>query len=194
MNLRYLGDALDHWKGALLSYLISDGQLVNLAVYPMATDHSDWRGEDYEVYARLLRLPESAIVQEAVPLHNRSRSFPKAQSAGDVFLDPDTGISTGRVHDRAQYAMPHDVLGLLASGSNRVVAVYQHVRAQRTRDRVACIVRSIATPTFWASYESATVAMLFFSFADWRCEDVAESIRRLLARHAKGRVFVGSCT
>ena len=193
MNLRYLGDALDHWKGALLSHLVNEGQLTNLGVYPMATDAADWLPEDYALYAKLLRVPESAIVREPVRLGSRNRGFPNMHSVGDVFLDPDTGIATGRVANRGQYATALDVCSFLSNGMNRVVAVYQHIRAKHTRERVACILRTFPSPVFWSSYESGTVAMLFFSFADWRCDEVAVSMRRLLGRHATNRVFSGSC-
>ena len=49
MNREYLGDALDHWKGSMLSNLQAAGLLHHLAVDMMASD--EWK-EDRHHYGR----------------------------------------------------------------------------------------------------------------------------------------------
>jgi hypothetical protein len=41
MNLKYLGDTLDHWKGCLFEYLQAQCVLRDFAVDPMATEFQD---------------------------------------------------------------------------------------------------------------------------------------------------------
>jgi hypothetical protein len=192
MNLKYLGDALDHWKGALLDRLVRAGALVDLGVYPMATDHDVWTEADYAIYADLLRVPPAAVQRARLPLRSRAHSLGGSPHKGDAFLDPDTGIATAKVRRPEQYVYPADVVSLLFNGTNRVVVVYQHVRAARVADRVDQVVGRMPPDLEWASYESGSVAMLFFSLVPWRTDQIAESIRAYLGRHADKRVRLGS--
>ena len=43
MNLKFLGDALDHWKGSLLQWMRTEKLLVDLKVDLMATEATNWR-------------------------------------------------------------------------------------------------------------------------------------------------------
>lgn len=54
MNLEFLGDALDHWKGSLFQSLCAGQVLHDFAVNPMATDQESWKEADFEVHARLI--------------------------------------------------------------------------------------------------------------------------------------------
>jgi hypothetical protein len=55
VNSKFLGDALDHWKGSLLSILSSKELIKNVAVEPMITDVRPWLKQNLETYRRLLR-------------------------------------------------------------------------------------------------------------------------------------------
>src|SRR6266542_4206536 len=96
MNLTFLGDALDHWKGSLFESLSRAGILRNFAVDPMASDLPAWRPEDFLLFAQLLRVDRSQIVEHQADLGDRSRYFAEITHSGDLFLDPDTGVATGR--------------------------------------------------------------------------------------------------
>src|ERR1043165_927530 len=119
MNVKYLGDALDHWKGALFAHLVEHHRLSNLVAYPMATDWEAWTDDDYRLYARLLRIAPHAVSRSTLQLTSRSRDFVSADRSSDVFLDPNTGIATAGVRNREDYALVEDVCGLLASGDDR---------------------------------------------------------------------------
>lgn len=43
MNLKFLGDALDHWKDSLLQWMRTEKLLVDLKVDLMATEATNWR-------------------------------------------------------------------------------------------------------------------------------------------------------
>lgn len=194
MNLQYLGDALDHWKGAILAYLQAKSQLVNLSVDAMAADADEWQDGDRVLFASLLHVQASQLVNHC---HNlvtaRAAYFGEIAHAGDLFLDPDTGIATGPVQYPWQYATPQEIHTLLSAHPTRTVAVYQHIRARRTRDRIQEIIAVLAQtqPNFaCASYESATVAMLFLSRSADRIAAISKSFRNWLGRHADGRIGV----
>lgn len=193
MNLSYLGDALDHWKGSLFEFLQARQLLNNFAVDPMATDLQSWRDADYELFADLLQVPRDRIIGHSVMLTERNQYFAEIQHKGDLFLDPDTGIATGRVAHPEQYVQPRDVWSLLFNGLNRLVVVYQHVRARKAATRVdevlACVAGSINLA--WCSYESGTVAMLFLSLAEYRTRDIADALGGRLGRHAAQRIRYG---
>lgn len=59
MNLAFLGDALDHWKGSLFESLQKGGILQNFAVDPMASDLAAWTPEDFSLFSTLLRIDRS---------------------------------------------------------------------------------------------------------------------------------------
>ncbi len=193
MNLSYLGDALDHWKGSLFEFLQARQLLHDFAVDPMASDLRSWRDADYALFADLLRVPRDRILSHSVTLTSHNRYFAEIHHKGDLFLDPDTGIATGRVAYPEQYVQPRDIWSLLSNGLNRLVVVYQHVRARKTAERidevVACVAGSINLT--WCSYESGTVAMLFLSLAEHRTQDIATALTEKLGRHAAKRIRQG---
>jgi len=92
-------------------------------------------------------------------LLDRPRYFEEIPNTGDLFLDPDTGIATGRVKDRKQYILPYEIRTLLDVSGDRLLAVYQHVRGQKVSGRVdACLSRlGREIDGFgWCSYESGS--------------------------------------
>ena len=196
MNLAYLGDALDHWKGSLFEFLEGEGFLRDFAVDPMASDGALWTPHDHELFARLLRVTDAQILRHGQALAARTEYFAEIEHTGDLFVDPDTGIDTGGCSPADKYVTPQDLVELLQRSHKRVVAVYQHVRAQKTSDRVGACLRALARAVdpkdfAWCSYESGTVAMLFLSLDLSRTTSIAESFGRLLGRHAEGRVRSG---
>lgn len=193
MHLSYLGDALDHWKGSLFEFLQSRQLLHDFAVDTMASDLQSWREADYEVFADLLRVPRDRILGHSASLKMRNRYFAEIHHKGDLFLDPDTGIATGRVTHPEQYVLSRDVWSLLFNGLNRLVIVYQHVRAKKTAKRVDEVLAFVAGSfnLAWCSYESGTVAMLFLSLAEYRTRDVARALEDMLGRHAARRIRYG---
>jgi hypothetical protein len=195
MNLDYLGDALDHWKGSLFEYLQGESLLRDFAVDPMATDREPWNEADFSLFARLLRIGRHQVIPHEVSLLARARYFAEIVHCGDVFLDPDTGIATSSSSQAAKYVRPKELATLLAFSRGRVVAVYQHIRAQKACVRVDRCLAAIAKEidaAGWCSYESPTVVMLFLCDADTRTREIARALKDLLGRHAERRVRSGT--
>lgn len=193
MNLRYLGDAMDHWKGSMIERLQRASLLRDFAVDAMSTDAEDWRPEDYDLFADLLRIKRQQIVNHSELLAvNRPGYFREVSHSGDLFLDPDTGIATCAVSVRSQYLFPAELHGLLETQPERLVAVYQHIRAQKTRDRLQRVVSALRladTPFSCCSYESGTVSMLFFSREDSRVDRIYQHLEHFLGVHATRRIY-----
>jgi len=189
MNLAFLGDALDHWKGSLFESMRQAGVLKDFAVDPMASDLVAWQAADFSLFARLLRIDAYQIIRHDCGLGDRVRYFAEIRHSGDLFLDPDTGVLTGRRPSK-RHVGPSEISSLI-SDSDRLVAVYQHVRAQRVCDRVNDVRRALQAAMaccHWCSYESATVAMLFVARNAERTSAVAEHFGTLLGRHAVKRI------
>ncbi len=195
MNLKFLGDAIDHWKGSLFESLQRAGVLHRLAVDPMVSDSTDWSRDDFALYARLLRVELSQLVPHDADLGaDRNRYFNEISHTGDLFLDPDTGIATGHVDEQEKYITPSEIKGLLRMTSDRLLMVYQHVRAQTSAKRVDSVlhvVRQHAGPFHWCSYESSTVAMIFIARQGIRSAAVTKHFRGVLGRHVENRVRSG---
>lgn len=191
MNLKYIGDALDHWKGSIIESLSKAKVLRNFAVDPMASDLRLWAPHDHEVFAKLLRIKKSQIIQHISTLDDRTQYFGEISHTGDLFLDPDTGVATGRVSDRRSYVFPSEIEGLLSMQSDRVLSIYQHVRAKRVTDRLDEVIATLTNECGgfeWCTYESGTVGMLFVSRESARATGIAKQFQRTLGRHAAGRI------
>src|SRR5579872_798805 len=106
MNLDYLGDALDHWKGSLFEYLRAKNLLRDFVVDPMATDRERWHEADFSLFARLLRIGPDQIIRHEASLLARAQYFAEIAPGGDIFLDPDTGIATSGSSEAAKYVRP----------------------------------------------------------------------------------------
>lgn len=190
MNLAFLGDALDHWKGSLFESLQQSAVLRDFAVDAMASDWTAWQPEDLALFARLLRVQPAQVIRHTVGLSSRSQYFSEIVHGGDLFLDPDTGVATGTVKSIHQYIKPSEIAGLLLP-LDRMLAIYQHIRAQSVSARVDAVCRTLNCAIgscHWTSYESGTVAMIFLSRSQPRTAAVAEHFGAVLGRHALGRV------
>jgi hypothetical protein len=176
MNLAFLGDAHDHWKGAVLWYLQKENVLRNFSVDPMATDDSQWKEADSKLYARLLRIEERQLVRHKRTLRedrkDRNLYFSQIPQTGDLFLDPDTGIFTSG-SKREKYLLSKELFEILESESDRLVVVYQHsARNGKMRERVKQVLGRLKeqkSPFSCSSYESNTAALLFFSRTGCPC-------------------------
>jgi len=94
MNVTFLGDALDFWKGCLFSRLRAEQLLRNLVVEPLLTDFQDWHPNEFALYAELLAVDIQVIHHEDQHQLATDRVAYLAEIEdidGDVFLDPDTG-------------------------------------------------------------------------------------------------------
>ncbi len=195
VNLAFLGDAFDHWKGSLFESLHGAGIIRGFSVDPMTTDSGQWEQEDVALYARLLRIQRSQLIQHTVSLaDDREVYFAEIRHSGDLFLDPDTGVATSAVRKPERYVTPAEIGQLLNAQSGRLVIVYQHVRAQHVAARVDSVLNTIGKEVgaiSWSSYESGTVAILFVSRESGRTTEVAGHFRSLLGRHANNRIREG---
>jgi hypothetical protein len=193
LNLGFLGDAFDHWKGALFGSLQEAGIVQEFAADPMASDLESWKPEDFKLLAQLLRIKPAQIIAHRADLQDRASYFGEISHEGDLFLDPDTGVATSHVSGvRARrYVKPSEVKQLLATSSGRLVIVYQHVRAQKVSDRVETVLNALRHELGkfnWCSYESGTVAMLFLARAPERPGRVRKHFVSFLGRHASDRI------
>jgi len=156
MNLKFLGDALDHWKGSVFEGLQSSNVLEDFRVDAMASDIDNWRPEDRSLYAKLLRVRESQIVEHKATLDsNRKEYFYEIPRYGDLFLDPDTGIKTSSGKNK-QYIKLDEVFYLMNHERHRILAVYQHGSRDRTmRSRVKDVfnvLRLVHPKCYFTSY------------------------------------------
>ena len=195
MNLRFLGDALDHWKGSVFECLQSSNVLEEFRVDAMASDIDNWLPEDWSLYAKLLRVRKSQVVEHKATLdRNRKEYFDEIPRSGDLFLDPDTGIMPRSGGDIRQYLKHEELFFLMNHERRRVVAVYQHgSRNLSMKSRVEDVLkmlRSAHPNCYCASYYSSNVALLFLSFQRDRIAAVSGYFRKLLGSHADNRIGV----
>ncbi|MGK3964067.1 hypothetical protein WMF38_07790 [Sorangium sp. So ce118] len=161
MQRRWLGDALDFWKGSFLDVLRScSPSPLDLRVLPMFTG-SGWNAAEIDTYARILGVSATALLVTAqLTKAGRAGYFARCsrQITGDVFIDPDIGIETSR--PGPAYVSVDEVIALLAQ--DNVVAVYQH---RPRRGRAPWLVKYVALVSakgaITIGYESAQVGMLF---------------------------------
>ena len=183
MDRAHLGDALDYWKGSLFGCLQQSSVLRNFAVDPMASDWSNWEPEDISLYARLLRIDKSQLIPHTVYLLSREQYFDEIKHAGDLFLDPNVGVATGK-ETGVEHVRPAEVL-LLLSVPERLLVVYQHgARKGTLSQRVDGVCRVLNQQLAWCSYESGAAAMMFLSRYHERAAAVAVHFRRHLHGYA----------
>ena len=196
MKHEFLGDALDHWKGSLIGQLLGRGLVQDFAVDPMCTDPKLWNDDDVAAYARLLHVERHQIVSHTdkvdLAAKNRAAYFEETMEKhhGDLFLDPDTGIYTGTRQPHAKHVTAKEIHGLLPDASKRLIMIYQHAAhapmSERV-DEVTKVLQEEIPSCAWASYESATVAMLFVSLGQEGPRKVAEFFQEELGPRATER-------
>ena len=181
MNIQHLGDAYDHWKGSVISILSSRKKIgSNLVVVPMLTDFQLWKAKDLRTYRRLLNLrEESTICHEHETFTNhqigRHNYFAGIPNKCDLFLDPDTGISTGN-HLTEKHITINEISNLLNDGGNRdrVLMVYQH--STRSRDRFPKIGSMLRRVPYYP-FKCGQVAMFFISLSKNRIKAIKNTLR-----------------
>lgn len=192
MNLRFLGDALDYWKGSIFLRLQNRGILKDFLVDPMLTDPVNWHAADFQLYADLLQIrPDQILRHKRMLQENRARYFAEVIHTGDLFVDPDTGIGLEYARNAEKYIRVKEVHQLLGKKLPRILCIYQHVGREKTRERVNKIIMALAefsTRIYCCSYETPTVAMLFMSVRQNRIELVNEYFKNYLGRHSSMRV------
>jgi len=192
MQLKFLGDAFDYWKGDLFCRLQREGILVDFRVDPMLTDPENWRTSDSRIYADLLQITEAQILRHKRKLReDRAQYFAEITHTGDLFLDPDTGISLGYVRHLEKYIRVEEVCRLLSEKSPRILCIYQHIGREKTTDRLSKLItalRESGKRIYCCSYETPNVAMLFTSQEQNRIEQVNECFKNHLGRHSDRRV------
>lgn len=191
MNSKFLGDALDHWKGSLISFLSAKRLVENIVVEPMITDDRPWPNEDLETYGRLLKIDSSSQICHGQSTFSGKREeyFDSLPQDTDIFLDPDTGIATGSAgREHVKVAE----LGKLLANSDRVLMVYQHSargyfheRVFEIRDRVSRDIPNVHCIV----YECGRVAILFISLDRARIQEIHNALREYLRGTAENRVW-----
>jgi hypothetical protein len=86
MKLQYFGDSYDIVKKSLIAWLLEFGSWVT---HPMFTE--PFEREKAEAFSRLLGTPLLSI-DVLIPRTNREEYFSACGTAGNLFLDPDTGV------------------------------------------------------------------------------------------------------
>lgn len=191
MNSEYLGDALDHWKGSLLSLLLHKGLIRNVLVEPMITDAQPWDVDDIDTYRRLLSLGAGCTVCHGQSIFTGSRNdyFNGVPQNGDIFVDPDTGIA---VNDASRKHIKVREIERLLGQSDRVVMVYQHSNRGDFRQRLSDLKAQIAivNPSVHCTvYQCGGVAMFFISLNRGRIDDIEKALRDHLCGTAEWRIW-----
>jgi len=195
MNKKHLGDALDHWKGSILRQLQQKRLVSDLGVEPMITDSQPWHKDALVVYAKLLHVRRGQFASHHWGTRgNRDSYFAETarRCPGDIFLDPDTGVCTGKVTRR--HVTPSEVSRLLEHNRGRLIVVYQHGARATLRVRVRQVIEVLekAVPRdvklYWCSYEAGSVAMLFLSLDPKRPQRVAKCFLSTLGVAANRRI------
>ena len=194
MNTKYLGDALDYWKGSVLGGLQRQGCLYNLVVDAMPTD--EWEEAHWRIYARLLQVKhEQVMIYQTYNWKKRQSYFEELNklkerfNGCDVFLDPDTGIHTGNGSGHRQHIDPRIIETIL--NESNVVLVYQHGARQKMYERIdeiAECVRQSCDNVECLSYQASQNAMLFFSWSSSRLDGIKAYFYYLLECYASHRV------
>ena len=127
MNLKYLGDAMDFWKGGVIYRIKKWG--FNLKVLPCFTNAPPmWKPPSayLNLYCKILNISVPDIL-------NPSSQFPTSPRADyfnnlptdDLFIDPDTGIHIGSKPQKTHISTS-DLNTLLKIKEERLLFVYQH--------------------------------------------------------------------
>jgi hypothetical protein len=188
MNLKHLGDALDHWKGAVINAV----GVKTLRIVPMLTDSENWTQEDFSAYARLLRRKSRDLVKKKQLFSNQTRDgYFCGLGNEDLFLDPDTGIAPDRKR-KQKHVSPFEIAGLLPKGSSRMLLIYQHASRKKNsvRDKLS-LLRSAGDLRDCGlfAYDSGPVAMVVISRNRKRTKKAQARLKFWLGPAAKRRII-----
>lgn len=177
MELGYLGNEVDTFKGAILRLLTAYQLLRDLAVDPMITDPERWDAKSYEFYSKLMGIEIRPNQPLAIRLSGHRRAPGIPGHSGDFFLDPSTGVVYGQ-QDGERYIFPNEVRALL--NPSNVVVIYQ-AWPQGGRDAAVEAIQAVDQPS--GSLAAVTcdrrkTSMLFFSRDFARIESITAWLRR----------------
>ena len=120
----------------------------------------------------------------------REEYFNEVVHAGDLFVDPDTGITLRSRGSIQRYIKIKEIHQLFSEELSRVLCIYQHIGHEKTRDRVRKINTALAesnSRSYCCSYETPTVAMFFISKKQRRIKQIKKYFRNYLGGHADRR-------
>jgi len=186
MNLKHLGDALDHWKGSVISLFAGP----ELRIVPMLTDADSWTAGHFRVYARLLGRKTKDILKRGVPFSNITRhKYFSNLGERDLFLDPDTGVKN---KPSEKHITPADIARLLPPSCSRMLLVYQH--ASRKKDGVKAKLQWLRSLEGFErlhviAYDAGPVSMIFISRHRGRSDKVWTRLRSSLGPIASARLL-----
>jgi hypothetical protein len=187
MNLKHLGDALDHWKGSVMD-LVDDN---NLRVLPMLTDQHRWTKNHFDVYAKLLRRKTNDILKKNVlfPCQTRSDYFTGLPEY-DLFIDPDTGIASDK-NRKKEHISAAEIASLLPRSSSRLLMIYQNrfvmKEMKETLKRVLAFEGLTEFHLF--AYAAGAVGMVFISRSPKRIAEALTRLRSFLGPVASARII-----
>ncbi len=213
MNRKYLGDAKDWWKGAILTCLRRTGAIRSPQVVPMFTDLERWSEEDLDAYVAFLNIEGRGLLFTESPYQpftqvRRPKYFEAvlkwtlgpAERDRDLFLDPDTGLSK---NETKKHLRPEECWRLVQDRPNKVIVVYQHgARAPEERPweemRLQCALDA-AEEGHGLAFASGGLsssdlpkgdaALLFLSLNKGRIDAVEKSLSEALGSNAEKRLF-----
>jgi len=195
MDLKHLGDALDHWKGSLIELLGEKnlGVVRNLQLVPMLTDQKPWTQQNLETYAKLLRRETNNIFRKDEPFShskNAPDSYLRNLGENDLFFDRDTGIAPDQ-NATIKHVKPSEVAWILGEAPTRMRMIYQH-KWQRnkmtdTPKRVLLIEGLREFHGF--AYNADAVAMVLIPCDQVRVAKASQRIRDWLGPIASGRII-----
>lgn len=193
MQAKFLGDALDIWKGRMIRLLTDGDPTRTTCVVPMRTDAS-WSSKQVTTYATLLAIERRDVIamNHRYTWAEREQYFStvisdlKDRESCDVFLDPDTGLAPTRgSRAHASYA---SVGRLVNQDSGRLVIVYQHRRRSSGWLRALVDEASSAVGVSVCGYDGGSAAAVCFARRARRISDVARRLQDLLGPSAAQRV------
>jgi len=193
VNLRFLGDVHDHWKGSMIDLLLRNNLLEKFKVDPMLTDYSQWGEIDYSLYCKILRIKRSMLIHHSEDLClSRKTYIDEILSVeGDIFFDPDIGICTN-TRPGYEHLKASELYLILNHIPSRIVMVYQHIRARKARERIVEIfdyLQKQGAGINALSYHSASVAMLFLSKDSERYYRFCKYFEQMLDWHSNRLLF-----
>jgi hypothetical protein len=188
MNLKHLGDALDHWKGSVIE-LIGDKKL---RVVPMLTDQGQWKQEHFETYARLLHLkPEDVLKRDHLFSSQKRDDYFSDLGEHDLFLDPDKGIAPDK-KAKKEHIKPSEIADLLKESRSRMLLIYQHSSRKKDGFREKLnLLRSTVSPKDrpMFAYDSGAVSMVVISQSQKRIKEASDRIHSCLGLVASARII-----
>jgi hypothetical protein len=192
VKLDHLGDAFDHWKGAVIN--CTRDQLCELHVVPMRTDEKPWPSGCLRVYAKLLSVGHRRILYPEIRFCRDSRKdyFKEiAQCDCDLFLDPDTGIGRkGKCTEK--HIKPEEIQALLPMSSKRILLIFQfRFFVKDPFRRKLEELKGHLPGCYLFAYDAGPVAMVFISRSKQRMLPLYRCISSLLRSVPKRRVVPG---